>query len=67
MNVLTVQWAASTYALLCFFLVTIGGLVGLSNPRDTTDALARHTQTEVKHVVPISKDRPGAKAHARFP
>jgi hypothetical protein len=37
------------------------------NPGDTTNALARHTQTELKHVVPISKDSPGVKAHARLP
>jgi hypothetical protein len=31
MNVLTVQWSSSTYALVCCLLVTIRGLVGPSN------------------------------------
>jgi hypothetical protein len=41
MNVLTVQWTASTYSLLCCLPVTIRGLVGPS--RLETSALVRTT------------------------
>ncbi len=48
MNVLTVQWAASTYALLCCLPVTIRGLVGPSIPLCT---VLHHLFTRIWNLV----------------